>query len=111
MSEMVIFAKEHDIAVTFIIVPHHADFQKRVREFGLVEDYLRFKHDMSRLPARVIDYDYVNEITTHRSNFRDPIHSNQEVGRLIIDEVFRGPLKIGKLLDSSSGNQCSQFPF
>lgn len=111
MQEMAAFAKEHNIAVTFIIVPHHAEFQRRVREFGLINEYLRFKHEMSQLGVRVIDYDYVNDITTVKSNFRDPIHYNEKIGNMIADEVFRGPLIEGKLLNAAWADQCSQFLF
>jgi hypothetical protein len=111
MQDMIAFAKTQNTEVTFIIVPNHADFQKRVREFGLDDEYLEFKRDMSRLGVRVVDYDYVNDITTNRSDFRDPLHSNKEIGNLIANEVFQGPLIKGKLLDASWAGQCSQFLF
>jgi hypothetical protein len=111
MQQMVALAKKQGTEVTFIIVPHHADFQKRVREFGLVDDYLRFKRDLSRLGVRVVDYDYLNAMTTNRSNFRDPLHYNEENGKLISDEVFRGPLVTGKLLNAEWANQCTNYLF
>ena len=111
MQEMVAFAKKQGTEISFIIVPNHADFQKRVREFGLDDEYLKFKHDMSRLDVRVVDYDYVNDITTNRSDFRDPLHSNQEIGILMANEVFRGPLVKGELLDAAWADRCSKFLF
>lgn len=111
MQEMIAFAKTQGTEITFIIVPNHADFQKRVREFGLDDEYLEFKRDMSRLGVRVVDYDYVNNITTNRADFRDPLHYNEEIGTLIADEVFRGPLVQGKLLDATWAHQCSKFLF
>lgn len=111
MQDLVAFAKKQGTEVTFIIVPHHADFQKRVREFGLVDDYLRFKRDMSRLDVRVIDYDYLNTMTAERSNFRDPLHYNEAIGKLIANEVFHGPVVTGKLLDGQWAGECSQFLF
>jgi hypothetical protein len=111
MEEMVKFARAQGTEVIFIIVPHHADFQKRVREFGLVDDYLQFKRDMSQLGARVIDYDYVNDITVEKSNFRDPLHYNEEIGKLIANEVFHGPLVKGRLLDAGWAKECAQFLF
>ena len=111
LQEMADFAKTNGIEVTFIIVPHHADFQRRVREFGLDDEYLRFKREMSQLGVRVIDYDYLSSVTTARSNFRDPLHYNETIGNQIADEVFRGPLVAGKLLDASWASQCSQFLF
>jgi hypothetical protein len=111
IQAMTDFARAQDTEITWIIVPHHEDFQRRVREFGLDAEYLRFKRDMSALGVRVIDYDYVNDITTNRSNFRDPLHYNEAIGNLIADEVFLGPLVKGKLLDASWADQCAQFLF
>ena len=110
-QEMAGFAKAHGIEVTFIIVPHHEEFQRRVREFGLNDEYVRFKREMSQLGVRVIDYDYVNDITTVKSNFRDPIHYNEAIGNLIADEVFRGPLVKGKLLDAAWAESLFAVPF
>lgn len=109
MQEMVAFAKGQGTDVTFIVVPHHVDFQRRVREFGLVSEYLRFKHDMSNLGVRVIDYDYLNDITSQRSNFSDPIHCNKPTAKRIVEEVFGGRLVTGKVLNSQWANECSQF--
>ncbi len=110
-QDLVALAKQKNIQVTFIVVPHHADFQKRVREFGLVDDYLRFKHDLSRLDARVVDYDYLNSMTTNQSNFRDPLHYNEKFGELIAREVFVGPLVVGKMLNPAWADQCSKYLF
>ncbi len=111
MQEMIAFAKAQDTEVAFIIVPNHADFQKRVREFGLDDKYLEFKRDLSHLGVRVVDYDYMNDITTNRSDFRDPLHSNETIGILIANEVFHGPVVKGKLMDASWAEQCSKFLF
>lgn len=104
-------AKGQGTEVTFIIVPHHADFQKRVREFGLNETYLRFKRDLSQLDARVVDFDYVNAMTVNRDNFRDPLHCNDAMNAVIADEVFRGPLNYGKVLDAAWAAECGKFLF
>ena len=111
IQEMVQFARTNGIEITFIIVPHHQDFQRRVREFNLLGEYLRFKKEMSQLGVRVIDYDYLNEITTNRSNFWDPIHSNEAIENVIVDEVFRGPVIQGKVLDADWADQCARFLF
>jgi hypothetical protein len=111
LQAMVALAKAQGSEVTFIIVPNHADFQRRVREFGLNDEYVKFKRDLSRLGVRVVDYDYVNDITTNKSHFRDPLHYNDEIGILIANEVFHGPLIKGKLLDASWADQCSRFLF
>jgi hypothetical protein len=111
MQEMVKFAKGQGTEVTFLIVPHHADFQRRVSDFGLMNDFMRFKHDMSDLGVRVIDYDYANEITSQRSNFRDPLHCSDAVTQMIVGEVFGGRLALGKLVNASSVTKDSQPHF
>jgi len=111
MQEMIVFAKKEGAEITFIIVPNHVDFQKKVREFGLDDEYLEFKRDMSRLGVRVVDYDYVNDITTNKSDFRDPLHTREKIDILIANEVFHGPLVKGKLLDAAWADQCSKFLF
>jgi hypothetical protein len=111
MQKMVAFARAQGTEVTYILVPVHADFQKRVREFGLNDQYLRFKRDLSQLGARVVDYDFVSDITTNRANFRDPVHYTEVIGKLIADEVFRGPLLKGRLLDADWARQCENFLF
>ncbi len=105
------YARTNQIEITFIIVPHHEDFQRRVREFGLIPEYVHFKREMSQLGIRVIDYDYLNDITSNRSNFRDPLHYNEAFGNLIADEVFRGPLVKGRLLDAAWANDCTNYLF
>lgn len=111
MTNLTARAKAQGTEVTFIIVPHHADFQTRVREFGLNDTYLRFKRDLSQLDARVIDFDYVNNMTIGRQNFRDPLHYTDAFGKIIAAEVFHGPLKTGKLLDAAWAAECGKFLF
>jgi hypothetical protein len=111
IREMANFANARGIEIVFIIVPNHEEFQRRVREFGLNGEYVRFKTEMSQLGIRVIDYDYKSDISAARQNFLDPLHFNREIGNLIVDEVFRGPLIKGKLLDASWASQSSQFLF
>jgi hypothetical protein len=111
LQDLADFARARKIEVTFIIVPHEQDFQRRVREFGLIPEYLRFKREMSQLGVRVIDFDYLNDVTSDRSNFRDPLHYNDAFGNEIADEVFRGPLVKGRLLDETWAKDCRDFLF
>ena len=111
MKKMVDFAKAQGTDVSFLIVPNNADFQKQVREFGLVDNYLRFKMEMSELGARVVDFDYLNSMTTNQANFRDPLHYNDTFGHIIAKEFFVGPLVNGRLLDETWAKQCSQYLF
>ena len=114
MIKMVNYAKENDINRVFIIVPHHIEFQQRVKDYNLIGQQLRFKKSLFNLNVKTIDYDYVNEITKYKKNFNDPIHYNRKIAKIIVDEVWSGPLKYGKLLtknyiDSISVNKLSKI--
>lgn len=89
------FTKANNIEVIFIITPHHQEFHERLKYFGLEEEEKKFKEIMFKLNANVYDYDYDNEITRYRSNFNDPIHYNNAIGQLIVNEIFNNDLKIG----------------
>jgi len=110
MQEMVAFAKAQGIEVTFVIVPHHADFQRRVQDFGLTDEAARFRRDLNDLGVRVVDYDYPNRITSDRSNFKDPLHCNDAVARAIVDEIFTGQFVLGKVSSTSSRAQIASTP-
>ncbi len=69
MKAMASFCKAHNIALTFVIVPHHVEFQNRLWDHGLTKDKVRFLEAMLTLDIPVIDYDYVNEITLDKANF------------------------------------------
>ncbi len=94
------FTEINDIEVIFFITPHHRDFHHRLIEFGLEDEEKRFKNIMFDLNATVYDYDYENEITKFKSNFSDPVHYNDSIGKLIVDEIFNDNLKIGKRIAS-----------
>lgn len=111
MTTLVAQARTNGTEVTFIIVPHHAEFQRRVREFGLNDTYVRFKQDLSKLDARVVDFDYDNAMNEDRANFRDPLHYNEAYGKIIADEVFSGPLHYGRLLDATWAEECRNHLF
>lgn len=111
MEKIVTAAKAQGTEVTIVVVPNHSEFQTRIREFGLKDEYLRFKRDLSTLDARVIDFDYANSITTDRNNFRDPLHYNDAFGKEIAEEIFHGPLNRGRLLDAAWAEECGKYLF
>ena len=90
------FTKKNNINVVFIITPHHQDFHKRLMYFGLEEEENKFREIMFKLNAKVYDYDFDNEITQYKYNFGDPVHYNESIGKLIINEIFNDDLIIGR---------------
>jgi len=107
MRGMVTFARGQGTEVTFVIVPHHTDFQRRVQDFGLTNEAARFRRELKDLGVRVVDYDYPNAVTADKSNFRDPLHCNDAVSSRIVNEVFGGKTTLGRLSPSSSANLAS----
>ena len=81
------YCRANHINLGFIIFPTHIDLQRRVYDFGLEDDYRRFKQDLSAL-ATTFDFDYPNPITESRSNFRDPYHFTGAIGQKIIHQVW-----------------------
>ena len=104
MQDMVTFARGQGTEVTFVIVPHHADFQRRVEDFGLTGEAARFRRELKDLGVRVVDYDYPNAVTADKLNFKDPIHCNHAVASMIVKEVFGGKTTLGRLSPLSSAN-------
>jgi hypothetical protein len=101
IRRMADFCKSNDINLTFIIVPHHVEFQNRVWDYELTAAKAKFLESMLTLNATVIDYDNVNEITLNRSNFMDPVHYNEAIGRLIAHEVWRREYSVGRVLNKA----------
>ena len=58
---------------------------------------IEFKKSISRI-TKVIDFDYSNNITNCKPCFSDPIHANDSINKLIIEELFTDSLTIGRLL-------------
>jgi hypothetical protein len=98
LKAMAAFCRTHGISLTFVIVPHHVEFQNRVWDHGLTKDKIRFLDSMLELNVPVIDYDYVNEITRDKSNFTDPVHYNEAIGELIANELVSGQYRVGRRL-------------
>jgi hypothetical protein len=100
LQEIAGYCRIHNISLTFLITPHHVDYQKKVLEYNLIDEELRFKRDIAAL-ATTYDYDYMNELTKNKDNFRDPLHVEEVVSNRIIDEIISGNLQYGKLLSAT----------
>lgn len=93
------FAVNNDITLIFVVVPHHIEFHDRLIDYGLGNEELKFKDFLRGLKSPVIDYDYKNVITTNKENFSDPVHYNEHIGTLIVNEIWGESMVIGKKLD------------
>lgn len=85
------------IRLTFLIPPTHADLRQSEARLGLAPLRERFKADLASI-GRTIDFDYVNEWTTDRKAFNDPYHATDAFNARLIEEVWGGPLMVGREL-------------
>ena len=98
MEDFDAFTKKNNVEVIFIVVPHHIEFHQKLINSGLENEEKIFKKILSSLYAKVYDFDYFNSITTNKNNFKDPIHYNEIIGKLIVNEIWTNNLVIAKKL-------------
>lgn len=89
------YCKAEKINLIIWIPPTHIDFQNRIADFGLNAEQERFKLQLQQI-ADVFDFDYDSELTRDSSNFKDPLHFTEEVGKQIYHEIFNGQLKYAR---------------
>ena len=95
IKELDDYCFKNDIKLTVILFPHHYDDIKVLKSYNLIEDKKRFYALMKELNGLVINYDYYHEIILNSNNFDDPVHFNDEIGKIIVDEVFSNALQWG----------------
>jgi hypothetical protein len=98
LRQMADYCRKEKINLIFIIAPHHVDYQKKVSQFNLSDEFIQFKKDISSL-STTYDFDLINDLTNNKENFTDPVHMTVEVGNIVIDEVVSGKLHYGRLLE------------
>lgn len=97
LEEVSAYCLKNNIKLTLLNVPHHKDYRKRVIDFKLEEEEKIYKNDITNI-GNVIDYDYTNSITECKKCFTDPIHTNDSINLIIVKEIFRDSLVLGKKL-------------
>lgn len=91
------YSIDNGIALTFVIFPTHVELQRKVEEYGLEQEYVRYKSDLASI-APTIDFDYPNAWTEDRQLFIDPYHTDSELMPALIDEIWGRHLHFGKML-------------
>ena len=91
------YCKKNNINLKLLNVPHHKEYRQRVIDFKLTKEESRYKKEIKNI-GTVIDYDYSNSITNCRNCFTDPIHTNDSINLLVVKEIFKDSLVIGKKL-------------
>jgi hypothetical protein len=67
------YCKANKIKLIFFIPPNHVEWQKRVTDFELEEEYKTFLKDILSL-GTVYNLDVANDFTGNKDNFYDPMH-------------------------------------
>ena len=89
--------KKKGIQLVFLVPPTHVSMQSRIDEFGLTKARERFLSDLKGLDTTVYDFDYPNEITTNKDNFRDPNHCKPKTIVKLIKQIWGNEEGVGKL--------------
>lgn len=81
------YCRDNKINLTIIIPPTHISLQEKIKEFNLTEEYAKFLSDIKGI-GTVYNFDYPNELTTNRYNFKDPYHLTKEASNLVVQEIW-----------------------
>jgi len=95
LKKLSAYCLANDIHLAFILSPTHIELQKKIHEHHLDKEYARFKNDIREF-GDVYDFNYPNEITTDKSNFRDPYHHTIPISQIIVDEISGKKIKYAR---------------
>lgn len=88
LHKIVAYCYEENIELVFVIPPTHVDLQRRVADFGLTEEYERFKCDLRSFGVPVYDFDVPSEWTIDKALYKDPYHADEMVKARVVDIVW-----------------------
>ena len=80
------YCADNNIKLVFFVPPTHTDLQEKINNAGLASENEQFLHYLSKYI--LYDFNYPNYMTTQIDNFKDPYHFTDEVGKIIIKELF-----------------------
>jgi hypothetical protein len=89
LQELAQYCQAHGIQLTFVIFPSSLDAQRLIQKHKLDHESARMRHDLAAL-APVYDFDYENEITADKENYRDPVHFRGPIQAQLIREIWGG---------------------
>jgi len=81
------YCKANNIALHFVLLPCHTDLIDGAVQAGLQPKFERYKREIAVL-GPTCDYETVNNITSDRNNYLDPLHFNHELGAVLIRAVW-----------------------
>tara|TARA_B110000003_G_scaffold267919_1_gene296746 strand:- start:4706 stop:5656 length:951 start_codon:yes stop_codon:yes gene_type:complete len=89
------YCEINNIKLSIILLPHHYDDIQILKDSNLIESKKQFYILMKSLNAKVINYDYYHENILDKNNFTDPVHYSNDIGTLIVDEIFTNSFNWG----------------
>jgi len=93
LQAIVDYCDENSIELTFFIPPTHTDLQNKVGEFNLTREYNEYLSTLTGM-AKVIDFDFANDLTRNPNNFKDPYHFTSSVSPFIARVLLDKPLSL-----------------
>lgn len=101
------YCRMNNINLHFVIPPTHVDLQNRIADYRLTDAEARFKNHLRAL-APTFDFEYPNELTRDKENFKDPMHYDKKTGKLIVSEIWG--MKIRYCRYSTPEDSLAQVP-
>ena len=98
LAHVIRYCREQGIQVFFVILPAHVDLQYVAKARHLEKENELMRRDL-RAMAPLYDFNFENEITVRKENFKDPTHFSEPIADLIIREIWGGQLHHGKVYD------------
>lgn len=87
LREIATHCAANGIQLTFVILPTHTDLQEKIHDFDLEATYDRFHRDVLSL-GNVIDFNFPNDFTRSKENFKDPYHVSDP--SMVIEAIWGG---------------------
>ena len=87
MREISAYCQLHDIELVIIIPPTHVDLQNKVSDYGLMDEYIRYKKDMCTF-GKVFDFDIDNEDNRNYELYLDPYHADEELKGKVLRAIW-----------------------
>lgn len=87
LGEIADFCRQNNIELNFVIFPMHTDAQKQIVDLGLAKPNQAMRSELSKL-GKVYDFEKVNESTSDKNNFNDPVHLNEISQKQLIVDIW-----------------------
>lgn len=99
------YCRKNGIDLNFIIFPTHVSAQRKIIKYHLYDSEQRFKNLLKK-EAKTYDFEYENDLTTRKENYKDPVHLKDSVMDQLVPQIW------GKFNKKVSGNELPEgYPY